>query len=115
MKLLVIKKYKKEFYMPHYTSLDIIGTHHDELIRGKHGNDTLDGAGGSDVVNGQKGDDLLIFNLSENIGEENLYDGGKGYDTFRIILTEEQFRDLREELSEMKAWIAENADVKNST
>jgi Ca2+-binding RTX toxin-like protein len=91
------------------------GTQNSELIRGGHGNDTLNGAGGSDVVNGEKGDDLLIFNLSENIGEENLYDGGKGYDTFRIVLTLDQFQDLRDELSEMKAWIAENADVKNST
>lgn len=60
----------------------------DDELYGGNGNDTLDGGAGSDVVYGDKGDDTAIYVLSENTGQTDIYDGGKGHDTLRIVLTD---------------------------
>ena len=86
-----------------------------DWLRGGGGNDTVDGGSGSDVVDGGKGDDLLVFTLSENVGETNRYDGGKGADTLRLNLTLAEFQAVRAELVELQAFIAENADPSRST
>ncbi|MEZ5813493.1 MAG: type I secretion C-terminal target domain-containing protein [Alphaproteobacteria bacterium] len=64
---------------------DIIsGQGDDDRIYGDAGNDTLDGNEGNDVVSGGEGEDLLIFNVTENVGFENVYSGGEDVDTLRI-------------------------------
>jgi len=87
----------------------------DDWVRGGHGDDVLDGGAGEDVVSGEKGNDILEYTLSENIGNADYYDGGKGVDTLRLTLTAEEFAEYEEELAELEAWIAADADPKSST
>jgi hypothetical protein len=54
---------------------------------GGSGNDTLDGGSGSDTMNGDAGNDLFIYRLAENAGAGDLYTGGSGIDTVRLMLT----------------------------
>ena len=60
-----------------------------DLISGDNGNDTLDGGAGSDIVLGGNGNDTLIYRASDNVNAEDLYDGGSGTDTLRLIVTQE--------------------------
>ncbi len=90
------------------------GASGDDWLRGGHGDDVLDGGAGSDVVDGGKGDDVLEYTLSENAGETDHYDGGKGVDTLRLNLTAAEYENLKDELEELDAWIAETANPKRS-
>ncbi len=54
-------------------------------------NDYLDGGAGSDWVFGQQGDDTGNYVLSENAGASDHYDGGKGFDTLRLVLSSSEF------------------------
>jgi hypothetical protein len=59
----------------------------DDLLDGGNGNDTLDGGAGSDLLLAGNGNDTLNYTLSENTGEFDYYDGGKGFDTLQLTLT----------------------------
>ena len=58
-----------------------------DLLFGGAGRDTLDGGSGSDVVDGGLGDDLLIYKFGENKGAYDVYNGGVGTDTLRLVFT----------------------------
>jgi VCBS repeat-containing protein len=58
-----------------------------DLLDGGNGNDTLDGGAGSDLLLAGNGSDTLNYTLSENTGEFDYYDGGKGFDTLQLTLT----------------------------
>jgi VCBS repeat-containing protein len=58
-----------------------------DTLFGEEGNDLLDGGSGSDRVEGGEGDDLLVYVAAENAGAVDLYDGGTGRDTLRLVLT----------------------------
>ena len=58
-----------------------------DLLNGGSGNDILDGGSGSDTLNGDSGNDILIYKLAENAGAGDLYTGGSGIDTVRLMLT----------------------------
>jgi hypothetical protein len=58
-----------------------------DLLDGGNGNDTLDGGAGSDLLLAGNGKDTLNYTLSENTGEFDYYDGGKGFDTLQLTLT----------------------------
>jgi hypothetical protein len=63
------------------------GSGSDILIAG-NGNDTLDGGSGSDLLTAGGGNDILIYRASENVGSVDVYDGGDGQDTLRLIVTQ---------------------------
>ncbi len=87
----------------------------DDWLRGGHGEDMLDGGAGSDVVDGGKGDDTLSYTLGENKGDSDFYDGGKGVDTLQINLSADELtQEMRDELQDLREWIAETADPKRS-
>ena len=52
------------------------------------GDDYLDGGAGSDLVLAGSGDDLANYTLSENSRAHDVYDGGKGFDTLQLTLTQ---------------------------
>jgi hypothetical protein len=59
-----------------------------DILYGDDGNDTMDGGAGSDLVLGGKGNDTLVYNASENIGSYDIYDGGDGRDTLKLVVSQ---------------------------
>jgi VCBS repeat-containing protein len=55
------------------------------------GNDYLDGGAGSDRVLAGRGNDVANYTLSQNLGSHDVYDGGKGFDTLQLTLTQSEF------------------------
>ena len=85
----------------------------DDLLLGGKGDDTLTGGAGSDHVSGGKGDDVLIYVAADNAPEdEDYYDGGKGLDTLRIVLTLDTFADadIQAEIDAAQAFFADPAN-----
>ena len=54
---------------------------------GASGNDYVDGGAGYDALFAQAGDDVANYNMSENLGAWDYYDGGRGVDILRLELT----------------------------
>jgi VCBS repeat-containing protein len=63
-----------------------------DLLLGGNGSDTLDGGAGSDLLLAGNGSDTLNYTLSENTGEFDYYDGGKGFDTLQLTLTSAELK-----------------------
>jgi hypothetical protein len=59
----------------------------DDMLIAGSGDDTLDGGDGSDFLLAGNGSDTLNYTLSENTGDFDYYDGGKGFDTLQLTLT----------------------------
>lgn len=73
------------------------GDGNDKLYGGK-GSDLLDGGAGNDKVFGGRGDDIAVYRVAENAnnsacGRGDFYDGGKGDDVLRLVLTEDELAD----------------------
>jgi VCBS repeat-containing protein len=66
------------------------GAGNDDLKAGS-GNDRLNGGAGSDRVSGGSGNDIVVYNISENAGAADHYDGGSGRDTLRLEFTRAQW------------------------
>ena len=69
------------------------GTGNDS-VSGGNGNDILDGGAGSDRVFGNNGDDIATYVTIDNIGATDVYDGGNGFDTLVIKLTQAQLDEM---------------------
>jgi VCBS repeat-containing protein len=80
------------------------GDGNDKLFGGK-GDDYLDGGAGSDYLFGDKGNDTFNFNWSENLGEKNFYDGGKGLDTLKLTLTTGELKLAQQEIDEFDKFL----------
>ncbi|MEQ1813856.1 MAG: VCBS domain-containing protein, partial [Candidatus Nitrotoga sp.] len=63
------------------------GTLSNDKISGTSRNDVLDGGAGSDQVNAGTGNDLLIYNMTQNTGAHDRYNGGADTDTLRLNFT----------------------------
>tara|TARA_R110000796_G_scaffold96719_1_gene203225 strand:- start:682567 stop:690534 length:7968 start_codon:yes stop_codon:yes gene_type:complete len=59
----------------------------DDRLEGGSGSDGLDGGIGNDVLFGGDDDDVLEFNILENIGYSNVYNGGVGFDSLNLYFT----------------------------
>lgn len=57
------------------------------------GNDYLDGGAGNDRLFARGGDDTGNYNVSENSGATDTYDGGRGIDTLSLELTLQEWLD----------------------
>lgn len=79
-----------------------------DLIAGENGDDIVDGGAGTDIVSGGNGNDILIYRVSENVGSVDIYDGGKGQDTLRLVVTQEfaNSASFRSDLAAIQALIA---------
>ena len=87
-----------------------------DVINGGNGDDVLSGGAGDDVVSGGRGDDTLIYILSENLteGTNDLYVGGSGVDTVRVVLTAEQYADFGVQ-AQIAAYEAHLANTSNGS
>ena len=65
-----------------------------DSISGDNGNDVLDGGAGSDRVFGNNGDDTATYVTVDNVGATDVYDGGNGFDTLVIKLTQAQLYEM---------------------
>jgi Ca2+-binding RTX toxin-like protein len=59
----------------------------DDTLYGGNGDDILNGNAGSDAVYGERGDDVIVHVAADNAGGSDIYDGGQGSDTLRLIVT----------------------------
>ncbi len=60
----------------------------DDVILAGRGADTINGGAGDDRLFGGHGRDVLVFELAENLGNSDIYRGGRGRDTLEIRLTD---------------------------
>ena len=65
----------------------LLGGSGSDDLKGGSGNDRLNGGAGSDRVRAGSGNDVLVYNVSENAGASDAYDGGSGSDTLRLEFT----------------------------
>ncbi|MDP3796761.1 MAG: cadherin-like domain-containing protein, partial [Polaromonas sp.] len=88
------------------------GEGNDNLVGGS-GNDTLYGGEGNDTLNGDSGNDTLVYTLGENYGAIDVYIGGSGLDTVKIVLTSAEWTNtvVRQEILE---YLQHLATVKTS-
>ncbi|MEZ2144669.1 VCBS domain-containing protein [Bradyrhizobium sp. DN5] len=86
----------------------LLGGTGNDLIGGGNGDDVIDGGAGLDIVSGENGNDTLIYRVSENVGSCDIYDGGKGQDTLRLVVTQElaNSASFRSDLAAIQALIA---------
>ena len=86
----------------------LLGGAGNDLIAGENGDDVIDGGAGTDIVSGGNGNDVLIYRASENVGSVDIYDGGKGQDTLRLVVTQTMANSasFRSDLAAIQALIA---------
>jgi len=94
---------------------ELFGGDGNDWLYGGKGNDLLDGGAGSDKVFGGKGDDIAVYSLAENAsgdacGRGDFYDGGKGNDVLRLILTAEEMADdaVKADIEAFQEFLADN-------
>jgi VCBS repeat-containing protein len=88
-----------------------------DVITSGSGNDTIDGGGGSDHISAGGGNDIVTYNMSENVGATNVYDGGKGTDTLTLELTHAQYASaaVQADLAAYNTFLAQNANSHTSS
>jgi len=74
--------------------------------------DYLDGGADGDVLYAQWGDDVGVYNMQQNLGTTDVYDGGKGTDTLRLELTPAEARNagVKADLGAYQAFLAAHAN-----
>lgn len=80
------------------------GAGNDLLILGQ-GDDTANGGSGSDTILGGSGDDVFIFNATSLEEGSDFIDGGKDYDTLRIIYTDATADELASDFQRLQAYL----------
>ena len=63
-------------------------------------NDYLDGGAGNDVLYAGRGDDIANYNIGENIGSHDVYDGGAGIDRLEVQFTLQEWLYLNPQLQD---------------
>ena len=89
----------------------VIGSRGRDTIEGDDGDDTLDGGAGSDKVYAGDDDDVVIHRASENQDSRDYYDGGRGTDTLRLVVTREVFESeaFQADLARYEDFLSENS------
>jgi hypothetical protein len=85
-----------------------------DTISGGDGNDVLDGGSGDDIVRGDAGDDTLVYTVSQNVGNTDVYDGGSGIDTLVLKLTNAQASAYAADIASAQAFVAANSNSSSS-
>ncbi|MDI6623291.1 MAG: Ig-like domain-containing protein [Brevundimonas sp.] len=88
---------------------DLQGLGGNDRINGGSGADILDGGAGNDIVSGDSGDDLLIYDMGENAGSTDTYDGGSGRDTLQLEMTRAEWQspEVQADIARYLAFLAE--------
>ncbi|MFM2130295.1 MAG: hypothetical protein RL477_1841, partial [Pseudomonadota bacterium] len=75
-------------------------------------NDYLNGGAGSDALYAGLGNDVAVFNMQDNLGATDSYDGGRGTDTLRLELTYGEYADagVQADLAGYSAFLAANSN-----
>jgi hypothetical protein len=93
----------------------IDGNAGNDRINAGSGSDTADGGAGSDIVKLDSGNDTAIYVAADNIGFIDVYDGGSGYDTIRLVLTRAEWLNstLQQDLARYRSFLAEQTNPVN--
>jgi VCBS repeat-containing protein len=77
--------------------------------------DYLDGGAGSDLLLAGRGNDVANYTLSENARAHDFYDGGTGFDTLQLTLTqaELQLSSVQKDIAAFEAFLARNANTQS--
>ena len=88
------------------------GAGKDKLWGGK-GDDTLTGGTGADVLRGGKGDDLFIWSSADHDLSTDVFEGGLGFDTVRLIVSTDLAADslFQDELLSYRAFLANSEAI----
>lgn len=95
---------------------DIInGMGGNDRINAGSGNDIIDGGSGNDIVNGDAGNDLATYVMGENVGSTDVYDGGSGIDTLRLVLTRAEWQSpaVQADLARYLTFLAQQTNPQN--
>lgn len=94
---------------------ELLGGDGNDRLYGGRGDDLLDGGAGNDRLFGGRGDDIAVYTLAENAenggcGGGDFYDGGKGHDVLRLILTAEELADpdVQADIAAFEDFLADN-------
>ena len=89
----------------------VIGSSGRDVIEGDDGDDTIDGGAGSDKIYAGRDDDIGIYRAEENEGSRDYYDGGRGTDTLRLVVTEEQYNsaEFQADLARYQEFLDDNS------
>ncbi|WP_310620303.1 cadherin-like domain-containing protein [Flexibacterium corallicola] len=63
----------------------------DDTINGGNGADTIIGGSGNDIINAGNGNDTVIHDEESNLTSTDVYSGGSGTDTLRLIVSSSTF------------------------
>jgi VCBS repeat-containing protein len=87
-----------------------------DVITTGNGNDTINGGAGSDHISAGGGNDIVTYNMSENVGSADVYDGGSGTDTLTLELTHAQYASaaVQADLTAYNAFLALHANPSTS-
>ena len=88
------------------------GAGNDLIVSGK-GDDVVNGGSGSDVVLAGRGDDTVIHIASENAGALDVYSGGAGRDTLRLVVTQAVYdsAEFQADLAQFQGRIAQHGSA----
>ncbi|MFN4281736.1 MAG: putative Ig domain-containing protein [Alphaproteobacteria bacterium] len=94
----------------------LFGEDGNDNIFGGSGDDQMDGGAGSDVLKGEDGNDIATYVASENIGSHDVYEGNKGWDTLKLVLTQAQYNSasVQQDIANYQAFLAANSNPNNS-
>jgi VCBS repeat-containing protein len=94
---------------------ELFGNGGNDWLHGGRGDDLLDGGAGNDTVYGGSGNDIAVYSMAENAstdacGRGDFYDGGKGTDVLRLILTPEELANaaVQDDIAAFQAFLADN-------
>jgi len=76
-------------------------------------NDYLDGGAGNDIVFGEQGNDTAVYNMAENFGATDRYDGGSGIDTLCLEFTADEWLspNVQADIAAYLAFLAANTNA----
>jgi VCBS repeat-containing protein len=77
-----------------------------DIVDGGKGNDTVNGGAGSDIASGGDGNDILVYIASENVDATDLYFGGRGTDTLRLVLTSSEAAAAAADIAAFQSFLA---------
>ena len=81
-----------------------------DFIHSGRGSDTVNGGAGSDRVCAGSGDDVGVYNVSENAGARDFYNGGRGNDLLILQMSHAQFEsaEVKADLAAFDSFLARN-------
>ena len=94
----------------------LFGEDGNDNIFGGTGDDQMDGGAGNDVVKGDDGNDIATYVASENVGSHDVYEGNKGWDTLKLVLTQAQYNtaSVQQDIANYQAFLANNSNPNSS-